>query len=75
MTKLPRLPNDITLASLPNHQIHDELLLEVPTENTPAAMSLVQQHMEEPFAQPCRDVLGVSLPVDVACGPNWAAVK
>lgn len=56
-------------------QVHDELLLEVPINNAAAAMQLVKNIMEEPFASPCRRLLGVHLPVEAAIGHTWASVK
>lgn len=56
-------------------QVHDELLLEVPKANVAAAVPLVKAYMEEPFAVACKEVLGVTLPVDVKVGNDWATAQ
>jgi DNA polymerase-1 len=48
-------------------QVHDELVLEVPSEEVEALKELVRRHMEG-VAQ-----LSVPLAVDVGVGPTWAA--
>jgi DNA polymerase-1 len=50
-------------------QVHDELVLESPTEEIPEIKQLVKQEMERVIA------LEVPLIVDVGTGPNWRDAK
>ncbi len=47
-------------------QVHDELLFEVPSEETDTVKALVQEEMEHAIK------LGVPLKVDIDIGTNWA---
>jgi len=50
-------------------QVHDELVLECPANETEALCALVRQEMENAYA------LSVKLRVDVAVGKNWDEVE
>jgi DNA polymerase-1 len=50
-------------------QVHDELLFEVPLEETAEAAALVQAEMENVVK------LNVPLVADLAFGPNWSNLK
>ncbi len=50
-------------------QVHDELLLEVPADEAPAAGEIVRNCMESVVE------LVIPLVVDLKTGPNWAALK
>ncbi|MDO5547055.1 MAG: DNA polymerase I [Eubacteriales bacterium] len=50
-------------------QVHDELILEVPEEESERAQQILVEEME----QACR--LSVPLRVDAACGKDWYAAK
>jgi DNA polymerase-1 len=50
-------------------QVHDEVILEGPTETAEEAKSLVIQCMSYPFNG--KNILSVDLAVDAKCAPNW----
>ena len=50
-------------------QVHDEIVLELPTSEAESVSQLVREEMEEVFS------LKVPLSVDVAIGANWAELK
>jgi len=50
-------------------QVHDEVILEGPTENAEEAKSLVVQCMSNPFDG--KNILSVDLAVDAKCALNW----
>ena len=55
------------------NQIHDELVFEVPEENAPRAVEIIQHHMEHPFGDDIS--LRVPLEVDIKTVNNWAEAK
>jgi DNA polymerase-1 len=52
-------------------QVHDEIVMEIPARNAKAAVPLVRKIMEQPFSQPLR----VPMPVSIGVGPTWASAK
>ena len=52
-------------------QVHDELIFEVPEENSEEAMTIICDNMEHPF----RDDLLVPLDVDGGKGYSWSSAK
>lgn len=56
------------------NQIHDELVLRVPTANAEAAAEIIKENMENPFG-PGVPVICVPLPVDLTIVDNWAMAK
>jgi DNA polymerase-1 len=67
-----RLPAALAQAGLQARmllQVHDELVLECPQHQVPAATRLVQQVMQEAYT------LRVPLKTDARAGPNWADLE
>ncbi|GMH14418.1 hypothetical protein Nepgr_016259 [Nepenthes gracilis] len=54
-------------------QVHDEVILEGPTESAETARSLVVRCMSKPFDG--TNILEVDLVVDAKCAQNWYAAK
>ncbi|KOM46500.1 hypothetical protein LR48_Vigan07g020400 [Vigna angularis] len=54
-------------------QVHDEVILEGPTESAEVAKSLVVECMSKPFNG--KNILKVDLSVDAKCAQNWYAGK
>ncbi|KAG8066421.1 hypothetical protein GUJ93_ZPchr0004g39233 [Zizania palustris] len=54
-------------------QVHDEVILEGPTESADLAKSIVVECMSKPFYG--TNVLNVELAVDAKCAQNWYAAK
>lgn len=52
-------------------QVHDELVFEVPKENTQAVMPVIRNLMEHPFVTD----FAVPLEVSMGMGPSWMAAK
>ncbi len=55
-------------------QVHDELVLEVPTGEIPAVQTLVSEEMSDLSNTPLQSIL-VPLVVDISIGSNWAELK
>lgn len=67
-----KIDRELTAAGLQTRmllQVHDELVFECPPEEQETAMTLVREAMESAIS------LRVPLRVDLAAGPNWAALK
>ena len=56
-------------------QIHDEVILEGPAENSDAALAAVVRIMERPFDGIGLDPLHVDLTVDANCAETWFDAK
>ena len=56
-------------------QIHDEVILEGPSENADAALAELVKLMERPFDHVGLDPLHVDLVVDAAVAGNWYEAK
>jgi len=56
------------------NQIHDELVIEVPSQYAEEAAAIVKDIMEHPFARG-EEALCVPLPVDLHIVDNWAEAK
>lgn len=54
-------------------QVHDEVILEGPSESAEEAKALVVQCMSKPFNG--KNILKVDLAVDAKCAQNWYAAK
>ncbi|XP_027931297.1 DNA polymerase I B, chloroplastic/mitochondrial-like [Vigna unguiculata] len=54
-------------------QVHDEVILEGPTESAEVAKAIVVECMEKPFNG--KNFLKVGLSVDAKCAKNWYAAK
>ncbi|BAT88889.1 DNA polymerase I [Vigna angularis] len=54
-------------------QVHDEVILEGPTESAEVAKAIVVECMEKPFNG--KNFLKVGLSVDAKCAQNWYAAK
>lgn len=54
-------------------QVHDEVILEGPTESAEVAKALVVECMSKPFDG--ANILSVDLAVDAKCAQNWYAAK
>ncbi|XP_057464463.1 DNA polymerase I A, chloroplastic/mitochondrial-like [Actinidia eriantha] len=54
-------------------QVHDEVILEGPTESAEAAKAIVVECMSKPFGG--RNFLKVDLSVDAKCAQNWYSAK
>jgi len=55
------------------NQVHDEVILEGPTESAEVAKAIVVECMEKPFNG--ENFLKVGLSVDAKCAQNWYAAK
>ncbi|XP_061355331.1 DNA polymerase I B, chloroplastic/mitochondrial-like isoform X2 [Gastrolobium bilobum] len=54
-------------------QVHDEVILEGPTESAEVAKAIVVECMSKPFNG--KNILKVGLSVDAKCAQNWYAAK
>ncbi|KAA8523705.1 hypothetical protein F0562_010128 [Nyssa sinensis] len=54
-------------------QVHDEVILEGPTESAELARAIVVECMSKPFAG--KNVLNVDLAVDAKCAQDWYSAK
>lgn len=54
-------------------QVHDEVILEGPTESADIAKAIVVECMSKPFDG--KNVLKVGLSVDAKCAQSWYAAK
>jgi DNA polymerase-1 len=54
-------------------QVHDEVILEGPTESAEFAKSIVVECMSKPFYG--KNILKVDLSVDAKCAQNWYSAK
>ncbi|GLT60734.1 hypothetical protein SLA2020_334890 [Shorea laevis] len=54
-------------------QVHDEVILEGPTESAEEAKAIVVECMSKPFNG--KNILNVDLAVDAKCAQNWYAAK
>lgn len=54
-------------------QVHDEVILEGPTESSEVAKAIVVDCMEKPFDG--KNILRVDLAVDAKCAQNWYSAK
>lgn len=54
-------------------QVHDEVILEGPTESAEVAKSIVVECMSKPFNG--KNILKVDLSVDAKCAQNWYSGK
>lgn len=54
-------------------QVHDEVILEGPTESAEVAKSIVVECMSKPFYG--KNILNVDLSVDAKCAKNWYSGK
>lgn len=54
-------------------QVHDEVILEGPSESAELAKSIVVECMSKPFYG--TNILKVDLAVDAKCAQNWYAAK
>ena len=54
-------------------QVHDEVILEGPSESAEAAKAKVVECMSKPFNG--KNILSVELAVDAKCARNWYAAK
>ncbi|KAL9316626.1 hypothetical protein ACSQ67_017627 [Phaseolus vulgaris] len=54
-------------------QVHDEVILEGPTESAEVAKSIVVECMSKPFHG--KNILKVDLSVDAKCAQNWYSGK
>lgn len=54
-------------------QVHDEVILEGPTESAEVAKAIVIDCMSNPFNG--KNILKVGLSVDAKCAQNWYAAK
>jgi DNA polymerase-1 len=53
--------------------VHDEVILEGPSESAELAKSIVVECMSKPFYG--TNILNVDLAVDAKCAQNWYAAK
>lgn len=56
-----------------NTQVHDEVILEGPSESAEMAKDIVVNCMCKPFNG--KNILSVDLSVDAKCAQNWYAAK
>ena len=54
-------------------QVHDEVILEGPTESAEEAKAIVVKCMSKPFDG--KNILKVDLSVDAKCAQNWYSAK
>lgn len=54
-------------------QVHDEVILEGPSESAEVAKAIVVDCMSKPFNG--KNILNVDLAVDAKCAQNWYAAK
>lgn len=54
-------------------QVHDEVILEGPTESAEVAKDIVVDCMSKPFDG--KNILGVDLSVAAKCALNWYSAK
>lgn len=54
-------------------QVHDEVILEGPTESAEVAKAIVVECMSKPFSG--KNILQVDLSVDAKCAQNWYSAK
>jgi DNA polymerase-1 len=54
-------------------QVHDEVILEGPTESAETARAIVVECMSKPFYG--TNILNVELAVDAKCGKSWYDAK
>lgn len=54
-------------------QVHDEVILEGPSETAEIAKAIVVESMSKPFGG--ENILKVDLAVDAKCAQNWYAAK
>lgn len=54
-------------------QVHDEVILEGPTESAEEAKAIVVDCMSKPFEG--KNILRVGLSVDAKCAKSWYAAK
>lgn len=54
-------------------QVHDEVILEGPSESAEIAKDIVVECMSKPFDG--ENILRVGLSVDAKCAQNWYAAK
>ena len=54
-------------------QVHDEVILEGPTESAEEAKAIVVECMSKPFDG--KNILKVDLSVDAKCAQNWYSAK
>lgn len=54
-------------------QVHDEVILEGPSESAEIAKAIVVDCMSRPFGG--KNILKVDLAVDAKCAQNWYAAK
>lgn len=54
-------------------QVHDEVILEGPTESAEEAKAIVVDCMSKPFDG--KNILRVGLSVDAKCAQSWYAAK
>lgn len=54
-------------------QVHDEVILEGPSESAETAKAIVVECMSKPFDG--KNILTVELSVDAKCAQNWYAAK
>ncbi|KAL0550046.1 hypothetical protein IC582_014543 [Cucumis melo] len=54
-------------------QVHDEVILEGPTESAEVAKAIVVECMSKPFNG--KNILNVDLAVDAKCAQNWYSAK
>ena len=54
-------------------QVHDEVILEGPTESSEEAKAIVVDCMSNPFDG--KNILRVGLSVDAKCAQSWYAAK
>ena len=55
-------------------QVHDEVILEGPSESAETAKAIVVECMSKPF-KGGKNILKVDLAVDAKCAQNWYAAK
>ena len=74
-----RIGSDLRLAEMGFKllmQIHDEFIIEGPTENTDEAKAILSEIMRNPFADLNPDYkFSVPLEVDAGIGPDWLTAK
>ena len=54
-------------------QVHDEVILEGPSESAEIAKAIVNECMSKPFDG--KNILKVDLAVDAKCAQNWYSAK
>ena len=68
--KFPRPGSELTFYG---KQVHDEVILEGPSESAEVAKAIVVDCMSKPFNG--KNILNVDLAVDAKCAQNWYAAK